>query len=76
MAEIYFIVRYTPFWAIPLLMISMEFAYLFWVRKKKKLIAFCMTLATLSFSSLVFYYYIGGPEKSVRFLMEVVRYYR
>jgi hypothetical protein len=36
MTEIYFITRHTPFWAIPIFVMSGEFGYLFWLKKKKK----------------------------------------
>jgi drug/metabolite transporter superfamily protein YnfA len=75
MDEIYFLTRYIPFWAVPLLLIGGEFAYLFWVRKKKKWVTLCTMLAIISFCSLIYYWWAGGPEKSVQFLMKIVRFY-
>ena len=73
--EIYFLTRYIPFWAIPLFLIAGEFGYLFWMRKKKKLVAFCLTLSLIGLICTVFYYIAGGPEKSVRILMNLSWYF-
>ena len=75
MDEVYFLVRYTPFWSIPLLLGSLEFAYIFWLRKKKKFIAGCLIIAFISFLVTVYYYWAGGPEKSVKYLAKFIRYY-
>jgi hypothetical protein len=75
MDEIYFLVRYTPFWSIPVLIIFGEFSYIFWIRKKKKFVfAFgLIALAALAFTLM--YYIAGGPEKSVRKVIELVWYF-
>jgi hypothetical protein len=52
-----------------------EFAYLFYMRKKKKIFLFCLSIAFFASAALAFYYWAGGPEKSVRFLVELIRYY-
>jgi len=75
MDEIYFLVRYTPFWAMPLLLIAIEFAYLAWIRKKKSWLYACLVSSVISIFSLIFYYWTGGPEKSVKALMDLVRFY-
>ncbi|MBJ00684.1 MAG: hypothetical protein CME67_05580 [Halobacteriovoraceae bacterium] len=75
MDEIYFLVRYTPFWAVPLLLIGGEFAYLFWLRRKQKLTMLCLSFAAFGLCALVYYYWAGGPEKSVKYFMEFVRFY-
>jgi hypothetical protein len=70
MTEFYFIVRHTPFWAIPLIVIAGEFAYIFWLRKKKKSVRACLIIMILPMLALGWYYYAGGPDKSVRKLMK------
>lgn len=75
MEEAYFLVRFTPFWAIPIMMIGGEFAYLFWIRKKKKLMLMCLAFFTISFVMSAFYFIAGGPEKSVRVFIELVHFY-
>ena len=71
METLYFLARYTPFWSIPIFMISAEFTYLFWVRKKKKTTLFCLFLAIFTLICTIAYYFIGGPEKSVQALVQV-----
>ncbi|MCO4752999.1 MAG: hypothetical protein KC478_00885 [Bacteriovoracaceae bacterium] len=75
MDEIYFLVRYTPFWAVPLLLIGGEFTYLFWLRRKKKLLSVCLGIAVFAALALAYYYWAGGPERSVKYLMKFIRYY-
>ena len=75
MDVVYFLTRYIPFWAVPVFLIGGEFAYLFWVRKKQKWAAFCFALSSVSALSLVFYFWVGGPEKSVQYVMKIIRFY-
>lgn len=75
MDEIYFLARYIPFWSIPLMLLGLEFAYLAWLRKKKKYIVMCTSIATFSLIATIYYYWAGGPEKSVKLLAKFVRFY-
>lgn len=75
MDEIYFLVRYTPFWSIPGLLIGGEFAYLFWIRKKKKWLTVCSVVAIFCLLATLGYYIAGGPEKSVKKLMDIVWFF-
>ena len=68
--EFYFMVRHTPFWAIPLLILALEFGYLFWLRKKWTNVKICGIFMLLALFSLSWYYYAGGPDKAVRKLMK------
>ncbi len=43
-----------------------EFAYLFWLRKKRSTVVFCLLLAFIGASSTGFYIWAGGPERSVK----------
>jgi hypothetical protein len=75
MLELYFIIRHTPFWAIPVLILSAEFGYMFWLRKKKMTAMACLMLALIAMSSVTFYYWAGGPEKSVNVIKKMRRDY-
>ncbi|MEX0798772.1 MAG: hypothetical protein WEB87_04380 [Bacteriovoracaceae bacterium] len=75
MDNIYFLVRFTPFWAVPLALIAAEFSYIFWIRKKKKRVFACLVLTFFALGCLVFYYWAGGPEKSVEFLIDVIHFF-
>lgn len=66
MTEFYFLMRHTPFWAVPTLIVSAEFAYLFWLRKKKHTVKFCLVMFIISAAALGWYYYAGGPDKAVK----------
>ena len=73
MQEMLFLARHIPFWAIPLILISGELTYLFWLRKKRKLAIFCFILCLLGIGFNVFYIYSGGPEKSAKTLKTLHR---
>jgi hypothetical protein len=75
MEVLYFLTRYTPFWSIPILMISAEFTYLFWIRKKKKIMAFSLIISIVMMLCTAFYFIAGGPEKSVRVMIEIVWFF-
>ncbi len=75
MTEFYFLVRHTPFWAIPLLVVAAEFAYIFWLRKKRLNVKICLIFILIAVTALGWYYYAGGPEKAVRKLMKLQRSY-
>jgi hypothetical protein len=70
MSEIYFLIKHTPFWAIPLLVLALEFGYIFWLRKKKTNVKICLIFAFISLVALGWYYYAGGPDKAVRKFMK------
>jgi len=76
MEAIYFLARYAPFWSIPGLMISAEFAYLFWMRKKKKRVMLCAGLALFCALVSIMYFVAGGPERSVKKLIELIWFFR
>lgn len=73
MSELYFLIRHTPFWAIPLLIVAAEFGYIFWLRKKKTNVKICIMFMIISTVFLCWYYYAGGPDKAVRKFMKFHR---
>tara|TARA_Y100000031_G_C8054933_1_gene307906 strand:- start:95 stop:328 length:234 start_codon:yes stop_codon:yes gene_type:complete len=75
MDMVYFLVRFTPFWSIPCLLIGLEFTYLYWIRKKKKKMMIFFTIVAFSAVMTVFYWVAGGPEKSVEVVKELVWFY-
>jgi hypothetical protein len=75
MQEIYFLVRHSPFWGVPLVILGGEFAYLFWLKKKKASAVLCLFVALIGFSATVFYVWAGGPEKSVKIIKKMHRDY-
>ncbi len=61
----HFILKYTPFWAIPLMMICGEFGYIYWLKSIKPVAKMFFTIATISFFVLVYYIWAGGPDRVV-----------
>jgi len=66
MVQFFFFLKHTPFWAIPIILISLEFAYFFWLKKQKTVVAFSLVLALFCSVFLGFYVWAGGPEKAVK----------
>ena len=73
MQEVYFLARHVPFWAIPLIILGGEFAYLFWLKKKKASASICISIAFIGLVSISFYIWAGGPEKSVKVIKKIHR---
>ena len=67
----YFLVRYIPFWAVPMLMISCQFAYIYWLKSLKKIAAVFITFGFICFSLIVFYFYHGGGERVVYYVQGI-----
>ncbi|MBT6325439.1 MAG: hypothetical protein HOJ35_05680 [Bdellovibrionales bacterium] len=72
MSFIYFLVRHTPFWSLPTILITLQFTIRFWKKSYKKLAIFLFFISTISFLTTVYYFWAGGPELSVRKLMDFV----
>ena len=72
---VYFLIRFTPFWSIPGFLIGGEYAYLFWVRKKKRRMVAFLIFALCCGAMTVFYWVAGGPEKSVRLVKDLFWFY-
>ncbi len=64
MDTILFFIRHTPFWAIPIFIIALDFAYLYWLKSFKKVAFIFAFVAMLSLVSVIFYYWAGGPHKA------------
>jgi len=62
---IYFIIRYIPFWAIPLLMISLQFSYTYWLKNIKRITYLFVGSGGFAFFCIVYYYWAGGPVLAV-----------
>jgi hypothetical protein len=73
MQEIYFLARHIPFWGVPMIIIGFEFAYMFWLKKKKASVVFCLMFVLVGLLSTSFYIWAGGPERSVKILKKLHR---
>jgi hypothetical protein len=74
MEGIIFLIRHTPFWAIPAFIISAEAFYWFWSRDRKKFSSFFFGVMGVALAGLTFYYWAGGPEKSVKSFINFIYY--
>ena len=70
---VYFFVRYIPWWCVPICIISSEFAYIYWLKSIKRASWTFIILAAITFLLTIFYYWAGGPDKSVRFLINLLQ---
>ena len=68
-----FFIRYIPFWSIPIAFISAEFGYKYWLKRRKKIYRVCFGLSIFSLICSAYYFWAGGPEKSVKFLLSNFR---
>lgn len=74
MNEVYFLIKYTPFWSVPLFLLFLELAYLSKVKKKKKKLVLCLIGALFSLAMTIFYYWAGSPNKAVKLFNEALYY--
>lgn len=58
--------KHTPFWAIPVIFICVEFGLVAKNRGKKKWALFCLAMILNALLWLSYYYWAGGPKKTVR----------
>lgn len=58
---LFFILKYTPWWAIPIMVMSLQFAYLYWLKDYRLVSVLLMGLAFICLFVLVFYFLLGGP---------------
>jgi hypothetical protein len=70
-----FLARYAPFWGVPATIILAELCYMMWIRDKKKVSVVLLFLGVISSLSVAMYYYLGGPDKYVKAIIELFRYY-
>lgn len=62
---LYFILRYIPWWAVPVLLISFQFANIYFTKEMHKLAWGFTFNCILSTAALAWYIYAGSPDKSV-----------
>lgn len=61
-----FILKYIPFWAVPMALTSAHFAYLYWLKDYRE-IAYVWGVSTLfCLTSVAAYFFIGGPDQIVQ----------
>lgn len=68
---ILFVLKYTPFWAIPFALICGQFAYIYWLKSIRTISYLLVISAGFCFLMTVFYYWVGGPEKIGPFILDI-----
>ncbi len=61
-----FILTYIPFWATPLLMISAQYAYIYWLKSIRKISFSFIGLGVFCMGNLAFYFWAGGHDGVVQ----------
>ena len=59
-----FMLRYIPFWAVPLAIISGEFGYIYWLKSIYRIATLFWMLFGFSIIMIGYYYYAGSPENA------------
>lgn len=67
---VFFVVKYIPFWSVPLIVIAGYFAYLYWVKDIRNIAVFFGVVVFLAFASLSYWVFAGGPTGSVQYIQE------
>lgn len=69
---IYFIVKYIPFWSIPLILISVSFSLFYKDKEMFRPLVLFIFIGSMSFIALCYWVYAGGHEKSVKLLISLL----
>lgn len=64
MDKLYFLVRFTPFWGIPLLVLCLQMGVVMWRRSKKKLAIYFFLSSLILIGLLSYYFWLGGPIRA------------
>ena len=59
---ILFTAKYIPFWAVPSGLISLHFAYTFWLKDYKDIAYFWLGLVLFCLTAVALYFIFGGPD--------------
>jgi hypothetical protein len=70
--SIYFLIKYIPFWCVPFSIMGLQFGIIY---RLKGLGFISMTFFMMAFfcsALIVYYFWTGGPVKSVQFFIDIV----
>lgn len=66
-----FIVKYTPFWAVPIALINANFAYVYWLKDFKGIAKICGGITLFCLTSILIYLLMGGPDQITSILTHI-----
>jgi len=67
-----FIVKFIPFWAVPMILISIHFAYLYWLKDFREMTYVWGAITLFCLTSIVLYFALGGPDQIVVTLLKII----
>lgn len=68
-----YLLKYIPFWAVPVLILSLQFGYIFYVKEIKKVYIPCFSLAVISSFLILYYLYAGSPVRSPGYFYQFIQ---
>ncbi len=72
-AALYFLIDYAPYWAVPLFIISCQFAHLYYLKGLRHAAILFACIAAFSFLVNIFYFFAGGSGgAAVRTFRDVI----
>jgi len=66
MDSIFFIIKYIPFWAVPMCFILFPTAYIFWTKDSRAVSAILFMSGMSCVALIAFWVWAGGPDKAVQ----------
>ena len=61
-----FILKYIPFWAVPMGLMSAKFGYNYWIKDFKEMAYAWGAITLFCLTSVALYFVIGGPDQIVQ----------
>lgn len=59
---LFFILKYTPWWAVPIMVMATQFAYVYWLKDYRPVSVVLGILAFFCLVMIIFYFLLGGPN--------------
>ena len=68
-----FVLKYIPFWAVPMGLMSASFGYNYWLKDYKEMSFAWMAIALFCLTSIIVYFFIGGPDQIIQTFTHVFK---
>ncbi len=68
-----FTLKYTPFWAVPGMLIGMHFSYLFWLKDYRDFAYAWAAIVLFNLTAVVVYLLLGGPNGITKILTQIIK---
>jgi hypothetical protein len=66
MDTLFFIIKYIPFWAVPMCIIFFPTGYIFWTKDARAISSVLFIIGLFCIAFIVFWIWAGGPDKAVQ----------